>query len=151
MPITFQLRGSQNVRQKLNRLESGLRGRTLERATVAAALVVQNDAKRRVPFLTGTLQRSIHIGGHADKAPDFTGPDGLNQPEVSSGRATIYVGTDLEYAQRIEYGFQGEDRLGRHYNQQAQPYLRPALDENRAAVEREFAEALRDLIEALDT
>ena len=37
------------------------------------------------------------------------------------------VGTDVKYARRIEFGFIGADILGRHYHQEAQPYLYPAF------------------------
>ncbi|MBA7705057.1 hypothetical protein ES703_113881 [subsurface metagenome] len=37
------------------------------------------------------------------------------------------VGTNLEYARRVELGFVGTDKLGRIYNQAPRPYLRPAL------------------------
>jgi Bacteriophage HK97-gp10, putative tail-component len=125
-------------------------GRMLERSLVAGALLVQNDAKERAKWVTGNLRRSIHIGGHTDKASDWNGEGGeVTQPQVSPKRVAVVVGTNVEYARRIEYGFNGTDSRGRRYNQAAQPYLRPALDENRAAVQQEVAKALRDLIKAL--
>ena len=79
-------------------------------------------------------------------------PDGvggqLPDPDVSGSSVAVYVGTDVQYARRIEYGFEGEDSRGRTYHQPAQPYLRPAIDENQEAVSREVGAALRDLLRA---
>lgn len=56
---------------------------------------------------------------------------------------TIGIGTDVEYARRIEFGFVGADSLGRVYNQAAQPYLRPALDENESAILKEISAVIK--------
>lgn len=147
MPVRMQLSGSESLAQKLQALSDAARGQALEQALVAGALLVQNAAKENTPWKSGTLRRSIHIGGHADKNPDMVEGQ-LPEPEIGGSSATVYVGTDVEYARRIEYGFEGQDALGRTYHQPAQPYLRPAIDENQAAVQREVGEALRDLLRA---
>jgi len=65
----------------------------------------------------------------------------LQTPHVKSGRLrssitheveglTGRVGSNVEYARRIELGFVGVDSLGRKFNQQPYPYLRPALHKN---------------------
>lgn len=147
MPVQMQLSGSESLSRKLQALNEATRGRALEQAMIAGALLVQNAAKEAAPWKSGTLRRSIHIGGHADLNPDAV--DGqVPDPDVSGDSVTVYVGTDVEYARRIEYGFEGEDSRGRMYHQPAQPYLRPAIDENQAAVQREVGEALRDLLRA---
>ena len=66
-----------------------------------AALIVESDAKLRVPVDKGLLRASI----------------GSN---IGVGRATI--GTNVNYAPHVEYG---TVKMG------AQPYLRPAIDSNR--------------------
>jgi len=48
------------------------------------------------------------------------------------------VGSNKEYARRIEFGFIGKDVLGRYYNQAAQPYLYPAF----FAYENEIVKAI---------
>lgn len=147
MPVQMQLSGSESLSRKLQALSEAARSQALEGAIVAGALLVQNAAKDNAPFVFGTLRRSIHIGGHEDLNPDGVGGQ-LPDPEVEGGRATVYVGTDVEYARRIEMGFEGEDSRGRTYHQAAQPYLRPAIDENQQAVSHEVGEALRDLLRA---
>ena len=86
-----------------------------------ACLMVEGDAKKLVPVDTGRLRASI-----------------TNEVEEEVGR----VGTNVEYARRIELGFVGTDILGRNYNQKPQPYLRPALEKNRKKILGLF----RDLI-----
>lgn len=149
MPITVRIEGSESLALKLRALGTAVSGRTIERAVVAGALIVQNEAKRRAAYRTGTLRRSIHIGGHTDLASDYRQPPDeseLERPRVGAHDVEVYVGTNLEYARRIEYGFNGADSLGRVYNQAAQPYLRPAIDENGNAVREEIAAALIELI-----
>ena len=142
--VTFKITGDKQLIAKLERLSSELRGKTLERALVAGALIIQNDAKRKAPYLTGNLRRSIHIGGHDDLNPDAgnivdRSGNRVPNPVISATTVAVYVGTDVNYAAAVEFGSK---------TQRAQPYLRPAMDENQAAVGKEIADALKDLIEA---
>ena len=75
--------------------------------------LVEGDAKRLVPVDTSRLRTSI-----------------TNEVEETVGR----VGSNVEYARRIEMGFVGTDALGRTYNQAPKPYLRPALEKNRSKI-----------------
>ncbi len=120
--------GGDRVRRRLGAVSRSLGGRGLLPPLRAAALVAQNDAKRRAPYLTGTLRRSIHM---EDK-----------------GSHAVAVGTDVPYARRQEFGFAGTDSRGRTYHQSARPYLRPALDENKREIRQEFADALEDVLRA---
>ena len=90
-------------------------------AVQKGCFLVEGDAKRLVPVDTGRLRGSI-----------------TNEVEETIGR----VGTNVEYARRIELGFVGTDILGRKYNQKPYPYLRPALEKNRSKILGLF----RDLI-----
>jgi len=56
--------------------------------------------------------------------------------------AEVYIGTDVIYARRLEYGFVNPDALGRVYHQPARPYLRPAMEENREAVMEEIRKVI---------
>ena len=70
----------------------------------------ERAAKRFTPVDTGRLRSSItrEMGGDA---------------EGMVGR----VGTNVEYARRIEFGFVGTDSLGRTYNQAPRSFLRAAV------------------------
>lgn len=67
----------------------------------SAGIVVEGDAKRRVPVMTGELRTSINTQVGSDQ---------------------VIVGTNVNYATHVEYGT---------VKAKAQPFLRPALDNNR--------------------
>ncbi len=75
--------------------------------------------------------------GHAPAAPTGTLKARITH-EIDEATMTGRVGTNLEYARRLELGFVGTDSLGRRYNQAPRPYLRPALEKNRAAIKKLF-------------
>jgi HK97 gp10 family phage protein len=161
MPIRLRLEGGESLARKLNALGEAVRGRALERAVVAGALIVQDAAKQRAPYKTGNLRRSIHVGGVGD-LHDTTGGQ-IEGPVRSPNHVEVLVGTNVEYARQREYGgtitpvngqwlswrdAEGTWHRARSVTQAATPYLRPALDENAAAVRTEVGEALRDLLRA---
>lgn len=129
MKLGVKVLGTDDLKRRIDRIIDDTDGGALETALAAGAKIVENDAKRRAPYRTGTLRRSI------------------TTEVTSQGRhAEAVVGSDVEYARRIELGFSGKDSLGRNYSQAAQPYLRPALDENQDAAIKEANDALRELI-----
>lgn len=134
--------GDKELARRFDQLSAAMRGKTLERALVAGALIVANDAKRRAPVLTGNLRRSIHVGGYGAAGgleSGTTGTDiGGNRSTATS--AEVLVGTNVEYARYPEFGTS---------KMAARPFVRPALDENRDAVVREVDEALRDLLRSV--
>jgi len=72
----------------------------------------------RVPVKTGNLARSVVVD---NKPPQII--EGLAKGDYSLGIANIrpgepiYIGWQAAYARRQNYGFIGEDSLGRTYNQ----------------------------------
>lgn len=126
--------GGAELARKLAALGEAVAGEVLAGAVRSGALLVQNDAKRMAPYRTGTLRRSIHT-----------------EVESGAGQATAEIGTDVPYGARVEFGFEGKDSLGREYHQPAQPYLRPALDENMDAAAQEIGDALRKALLAVAT
>ena len=46
----------------------------------------------------------------------------------------VIVGTPAVYGPRLEFGFSGQDALGRFYNQAARPWLKPTLEEEMRAM-----------------
>ena len=97
--------------------------KAIEAATVkaltGAALVVEGAAKTLSPVDTGNLRGSITHEVNPDHAK---------------------VGTNVEYAPYLEYGT---------VKMAAQPYLRPGLDNNRAAVNKIISETYRAAIKAV--
>lgn len=94
--------------RKLNSQFDKLRSFTETKADAAVhagALEIRNGASIRAPKLTGTLARSINAERNI----------------VTSTEVVYDIGTDLDYAATQEFGYGGIS---------AQPYLRPALDED---------------------
>lgn len=110
--------GTPEMKAKLQKLAAAVGKKGSRVAVRAGALVVLNSAKEKAPYRTGTLRRSLEM------------EDGPGDTEVT-------VGTDLEYAPYVEFG---TSRMG------AQPFLRPAFDENQDEVYREIGDALEDLL-----
>jgi HK97 gp10 family phage protein len=102
----------------------------LETAMEAGALVLEGAAKVNAPVKDGTLRDSLtHV------------------LVVSDSGVTAYVGTNIVYAEIQEFGgwieptgtylhfiVGGEEIFVREVYIPAQPYMRPALDDNRAAI-----------------
>lgn len=92
--------------------------RRASEAVVKFGLRVLRRAKRLAPVDTGRLRSSIHI---VDNTGVLVPPDGdstvLKEP---TEEGAVRIGTNVRYAPYIEFGT-------RHMA--AQPFLRPALDE----------------------
>lgn len=91
----------------------GIIGKATPRFLNDAAIIVEGTAVNLVPVDSGNLKGSINRRVFSDRAE---------------------VGTNVEYAEYVEYGVRG--RTG-------QPYMRPAIDENRRGLLRRLAELIR--------
>ena len=61
MSISMKVRGESELTRKFNALSEAAGRAVLITAGLAGGLIVQNDAKVRVPKVTRTLARSIHM------------------------------------------------------------------------------------------
>lgn len=141
-PVRIEVVNLDEWKEKLKRLDVAVSERAVVRALTAGAEIIQNDAKRRAPYKTGTLKRSIHI-------------------EQGDGMEVL-IGTDAPYAAIQEFGgtitpkkakmlafeIKGELVFAHSVTIPARPYLRPAFDENKDAAIKEVGEALAQLLEA---
>ena len=82
----------------------------VERALAKSSIVVESQAKLLSPVDTGVLRASI-------------------RRLINNPRLIAYVGTSTEYAPWVEFGTR---------RQQAQPYLRPALNKNKGVIKAIF-------------
>jgi hypothetical protein len=144
--------GLKDLSRKFGKLSDIGRGQVLFRAGVVGMLVIINEAKRLAAYKTGTLRRSLHVGGAAGETPDFeggldSGYSDLGQGEIKAQSAEVYGGTDVPYGRRIEMGFEDTDSLGRSFHQKARPFLRPAFDTKRVEAVEAMRKAFVDLIE----
>lgn len=135
----------QALSEALNKLEKGLEG-----ATHAAAEPVTEEAKRRAP------KRTRNLAEHIEQ----------ETLEKEPGRVVVGVGPDNEeafYGRFVELGT-SEHQVGpdqaralltesnefaagaRPAGARAQPYLRPALDNNRKAIEKGLIQNIGKLL-----
>jgi len=135
--MAASVKGWDKLQKKFKTLDSTLQGRILENSVVAGALLIQNAVIVKTPVVSGTLKRSIHIGGHTDMSPGFQGHD-LGIKEQSDNKVVLSIGTDVEYAPYVEFGTK---------RQAAQPYLRPAFDNQKQSAVNEISVALKEQID----
>lgn len=137
MAIKFE--GLEDV---LNGIEDLSDTGNLESAIGKACALVERDAKIKAPKDVGALRRSI-----------------TSKVEVNGDNVTGIVYTPLEYAPYVEYGTGlfaeegGRKDVPWHYQddegnwhttsgQKPQPFMRPALDENREEIKRLIKEGM---------
>lgn len=123
-------------------------GKGLRLAASMGAVTVCRHAKENLrkngTWETGSLARSVHVGGHQDLTPDFD-PIGdaakygrhystVAAPVETPDRATVYAGTNLEYGEYIE---KGTSRRG------ASPFLQPAGEGHLDEIVKDVAETLK--------
>lgn len=109
----------------------------------------KNNARSLFDHPTGRLAGSITMRSNfsqqttglktpakSEDAIGAPGGDGKDKP-------TVTVGTNVEYARRVEFGFVGKDKLGRQYNQAAKPYLYPSF----FSLENDLEKELIDTVE----
>ena len=121
------------------------RGRAREAARIgvnSGAHIIVNAAKEKAPVRTGNLKRSIHVE-----------PSG--KAKVEGDKIYSDVGTDEIYAAAQEYGRDpymidspvlmdvGWRHIKMHPGLTAQPYMRPAMDENKDEYNKEVATTIR--------
>lgn len=144
--ISLQVINLEEFKGQLVALGEKVRGQNLVTALKAGALLVQNAAKEKCPARTRTLSRSIHI--------EVASSEGDN--------VEVDIGTDVVYAAIQEFGGVitpkrakmlhwtegGLDIFAHMVTIPAHPYLRPAMDENKDAIQAEVAATLRQLLGA---
>ena len=137
-PIKFEVKigGLEELARKFSAMEGKL-DEILEQATSAGAAIVVREAAinsrkggDNFPHrITGNLMRSIT----------------MISKKTSGHRCEIQVGSDMDYARRLEFGFNDTDKKGRRYHQRPRPFMTPALDENKDGIQEEFETVLKTL------
>lgn len=161
----MNLRGMEELLGNFRRLIAASRGPEILTAVQSGALVIRRahiQRIRRTPskslrrigwpiWLSGNLGRSSHIEpGPKPSGIKRSSGAGLGAPQPSTTRVVVHIGTDVDYAKRLEYGFSGQDSLGRTYNQPPNPTLRPAFDESKdralAVIGRDLGRLMRQAV-----
>jgi hypothetical protein len=125
------------------------------RALVTIGMFIVGEAMVRTPIDTGRLVGSITWATDKKKSAVMapaTGKDAVDNP---SDEWTLHVGTAVKYAPHVEYGTRmmgmrsdiaTRKTLRAHTATKAQPYLRPALDENRDRAQEIYSKAIQGAI-----
>ena len=117
-----RIEGTDETIRNLGRINDAVLAE-LEQAVMPGTEVVAESARQKVPVDTGKLKESIQAR--------------VTKKNASGVTVIVAAGTDEYYWLFIEFGTS---------KMPAQPFLRPALDENRAAVKREFGAQLKAII-----
>lgn len=92
----------------------------------AASETIPNGG--RVPVKTGNLARSVVVDTKPPQVIDALAPGqdfSLGVAAIKPGD-TVYIGWTAKYSRRQNYGFVGEDSLGRTYNQSGHGFAEAA-------------------------
>lgn len=121
--LTVEVIGADTLLRKLRQLEDAVAGDALEQAVKAGAEPIRADASQRAPRRTGKLAGSIIV------EPD----------EKGKTQASVKIGPEKDAFYGLFHEF-GTSKMA------ANPFLRPAMDEQKdaavAAVRRELQKAL---------
>ena len=145
--ISLQIINLDEFKADLAKLSEAVRGQKLVTALKAGALIVENAAKQKCPKRTRTLSRSIHI----------------ETASTQGDKVEVDIGTDVVYAAIQEFGGVitpkrarmlhwtegGLDIFAHKVTIPAHPYLRPAMDENKDAIQAEITATLKQLLGAM--
>ncbi len=157
--IEVNVKGLKKLQKQLSKMARNLSGPQILAALSVGALEIANAAKENAGFLTGTLRRSLHIGGSTGLT-DFRSGEGYSDVEgskVTSGGAEVLIGTNLVYAAIQEFGgtiqaknapllvfeIDGEVIMTGEVNIPAHPYLRPAFDQKKDDAIREYGKEVK--------
>ncbi len=112
---------SVNAIGKKLKLKKGQTEEKVKAGIKAGLLLITNEAKLKVPVITGTLKRSIHDEPVRTETGGFSGK----------------VGTNVSYGPKIEFGGSRKAPDG---------YLRPALDEKGEEAIKEIISSLKQIL-----
>lgn len=134
--MTKHVKGLEQLTKKLDRLS---KPELYEKALSHSALLVEVDAKKLAPVSTGILRQSINT-------------------KIDKGKMEATVGTPLKYAPYIEYGtgIYSSEGTGRKTpwtfkigdgwvtteGQRPQPFLGPALRQNKKKIAKHFKDVV---------
>ena len=99
-------------------------------------------AVEECPVDTGNLTNSISYSTDTTRSEVRGKTDGtaIAQPTM---KHTARVGSNVEYAAAVEFGYTGEDKNGRTHNRPAKPFLRPAVENHKSEINKILVEAMR--------
>lgn len=132
---TFSAQVSAWVRETEDRLLAVFQASAQELFSLAQATRYEGGL---LPIDTGFLRNSFVAG--LNGSTSLSGPDSYVLAVMSAEIGdSVIGGWSAKYARRMEYGFVGQDRLGRNYNQRGFGYMRNAAMQWQDIVNRNAA------------
>ena len=113
----MKVTGMKELEKKMKQLSDVSRKEAKQEALYAGSVLVQGDATLNAPV---GQYNDGRVGGNLRSSIDY---------EVGTGDADIFA--TANYAAHVEYGTK---------NMAAQPYLRPALDNNKSSIIKIFSD-----------
>ncbi|WP_053983427.1 HK97-gp10 family putative phage morphogenesis protein [Niameybacter massiliensis] len=159
------INGIDQLLMKISQL-GGSADRVLDKAIMKAGKLVEGDAKDLCTVDTGRLKNSIHtkLGGSMDKYSykDNDGNEFVGGLSNLGQNHTAIVGTNVEYAPYVECGtgkkgeaspsppkYPGASYREDWVGQEAQPFLWPALNQNKDNIQELIVDNLKKEIRRL--
>ena len=147
--VVVNIEGREELKAKFERLGRAARGPALERAVLAGAEPIRDEANRRAPgpHIEAEISEASEQAAEVEIGPDrehwyyrfFEFGAGSHAIGPSKGRAIRFPGSEGE---TIRFGVV-------HPGMEARPFLRSALDGRKDEATREVGEELRRGIEAV--
>jgi len=136
-----QVQGLRQLGEAMRSLSADMRGRVARQATAAGAGVVRKAARQGAPVDSGNLQAAVVMKRQRQTRLTeeyiVTVRQGKTR-DAKAGKAGGKQGKDAFYARFVEFGT---------VKHQAQPFMRPALENNVQAATDAMAKRLRERIE----
>lgn len=137
MKIQAQVTGIDTAYARLELVKKGMKTKILRKAVNAATKIALGAARRRAPVETGLLKKSL--GRKTKTYRDSAVVVGIVGPRADMGKTVTLASGRQQYRDPAKTAHLVE-RGTRH--SQARPFMRPAWEESKAAIEQ----ALRDEI-----
>jgi HK97 gp10 family phage protein len=157
--IKIDVAGLDALKRRLEALPRAVRNRVVRKAVNAGSTIVLQAARRKVPVRSRVLKKSLGRKNKTLKTGyvSIIGPRRGHRTQTASGRPYDPVFT----AHLVEGGTKphqitirqrkgktlARPQVIRHPGSAAQPFMKPALDDNRAAVRNAIAAKMREGIE----
>lgn len=143
--------GADELLSALKKLDDAAAEQKLRLAVKAGALPIENAAEQKAPKKTRSLARSITTAIEADRnrADATIGPSGSSTAYAAQKE---FGGTIVPKNAKLLHWVDesGNDHFAKSVTQAAQPYMRPAWDENIEAAQKKMLAVLKAQIAAAE-
>lgn len=137
--VSVYVVGQENLRKKIQYMTHSA-GQRVKAAVNDGALAIQKDAKMNCPVDTGRLRSSIQIQFLLSGLAATVGSNVVYAPFVEYGTGPFGKYTNTS---PLPSGYAYGPRKGNWLGQKAKPYLFPAFEKHRKAIQDAVADAIK--------